>query len=158
MPIANHILRGATLGLLCTTIAIVAGVGCKPSTEPRAAEGKVIPKGRILKNGLPLKISESSQANVPPGDPGLQITFIKLGGADAGTEHVARIIPEPPGSFDLIGAEGKGIPPGRYRVAVALAPFGGKDELKNKYSRENSKIEIEIKAGEDVVIDLANFP
>jgi hypothetical protein len=118
----------------------------------------VIPKGRILKNGLPLKPSENVLANMPPGDPGLQIVFIKIGTADAGTELSARIMAEPPGTFDLIGAEGKGIPPGKYRVVVILAPFGGQDELKGKYGRDNSKIEVEVKPGEDLIIDLANYP
>jgi len=148
--------RFSVIGLLIALLVFAASTGCKDG--PRAAEGKVIPKGRILKNGLPLKVGESGQPGVPPGDPGLQVIFVKLGGADAGTEYNARIIPEPPGSFDLIGAEGKGIPPGRYRVMIILAVVGGNDELKGKYGRENSKVEIEVKQGEDVVIDLANFP
>jgi hypothetical protein len=133
-------------------------VGCDSSGRPKAEAGKVIPKGRILKNGLPLKPSENTLAKMPPGDPGMEIVFIKLGGADAGEEIRARIQEEPPGTFDLIGAEGKGITPGRYRVAITLGPFGSKDEFKGKYSREKSKIDIEVKEGEDVVIDLANFP
>jgi hypothetical protein len=148
--------RFSAIGLLVALVVFVASTGCKDG--PKAAEGKVIPKGRILKNGLPLKLDESRQANLPPGDPGLQVIFVKLGGADAGTEYDARIISEPPGSFELIGAEGKGIPPGRYRVMIILAVVGGNDELKGKYGRENSKVEIEVKEGEDVVIDLANFP
>ena len=86
----------------------------------------MLPKGRILKNGLPLKPSENATLNMPPGDPGLEVIFIKLGTADAGAEIPARILAEPPGTFDLVGAEGKGIPPGKYRVVVFLGPFGGR--------------------------------
>jgi hypothetical protein len=145
----------AWLGLLVAIV--VVAVGCDKG-HPKAAEGKVLAKGRILKNGLPLKPSEKVMDNMPPGDPGLQVIFITLGTADAGAEIQARILAEPPGTFDLVGAEGKGIPPGKYRVVVFLGPFGGKDEFKGKYSRENSKIDVEVKPGEDVVIDLANFP
>jgi len=107
-----------------------------------------------LENGLPIKIDTT---NLPPGDPGFQVTFIRIGGVDAGTEYEARITDAASGAFDLIGADGKGIPPGKYRVAITLAPFGGTDALKGKFSRERSKIEIEVKPGEDVVIDLAQY-
>jgi len=149
--------RFYVFGLFAATVILVASTGCR-DRGPRAAEGKVIPKGRVLKNGLPIKAGESGKTNLPPGDPGLQVIFVKLGGADAGTEYNARVIPEPAGSFELIGAEGKGIPPGRYRIMIILAPYGSDDEFKGKYGRQNSKIEVEVKEGEDVVIDLANYP
>ena len=136
---------------------VVMAAGCNDG-QPKPEAGKTIPKGRILKNGLPLKPTEKTLANMPPGDPGMEVVFIKVGGADAGEEIPARIKDEPPGSFDLVGAEARGIPPGKYRVAITLGPVGGRDELKGKYSRENSKIEVEVKEGEDVVIDLANYP
>ena len=56
---------GAALSVLVATL--VVGVGCN-SGEPRAAEGKTIPKGRILKNGLPLQASEKAMANMPDND------------------------------------------------------------------------------------------
>ena len=40
---------------------------------------------------------------------------------------------------------------------MSLAPVGSADAFKGKYSREKSKIEVEVKEGEDLVIDLANF-
>jgi hypothetical protein len=145
---------GASLGLLC---AVVIAAGCNDH-KPRAEEGKVIPKGRILKGGLPLQPAETASGKFPPGDPGMEIVFIKLGTADAGTEIKARLMEEPPGSFDLIGAEGRGITPGKYRVAIHLGPVGSADQLKGKYSRSQSKITIEVKEGEDVIIDLADYP
>jgi hypothetical protein len=38
-----------------------------------------------------------------------------------------------------------------------MAPVGSPDILKGKYSRQNSKIEVEVKEGEDLIIDLAKF-
>ena len=134
-------------------LGILMACGCSRNSGG-AAEGRVKPRGRILENGLPIKIDTT---NLPPGDPGLQVTFIRIGGVDAGTEYEARVTDAASGAFDLIGADGKGIPPGKYRVAITLAPFGGTDALKGKFSREQSKIEIEVKPGEDVVIDLAQY-
>jgi hypothetical protein len=134
-------------------LGILLACGCSRDSGG-VAEGRIKPRGRILENGLPIKIDTT---NLPPGDPGLQVTFIRIGGVDAGTEYEARITDAASGAFDLIGADGKGIPPGKYRVAITLAPFGGTDALKGKFSRERSKIEIEVKPGEDVVIDLAQY-
>jgi hypothetical protein len=127
-------------------------VGCSP--DNKTAEGRTKPKGRILENGLPIKVRT---ANLPPGDPGMSVTFIKIGSVDAGQEIEAQIIDAAEGSFELIGPDAKGIPPGKYRVAVTLAPFGGSDFFKGKYSREKSKIEVEVKEREDLVIDVANY-
>lgn len=134
--------------------ALMAGAGCTPTGAPVADEGKVIPGCRILQNGLPIR---PSGASLPPGDPGLRITFIKLDTEDAGKEMLASITDEEEGTFELVGPEGKGIPPGKYRVALFLGPEGGEDQLKGKYARENSPIEVEVVEGKDVVIDLADY-
>jgi hypothetical protein len=150
-----HRIRGAAvlIGAICGVVAIA---GCNKG-EPKAAEGNVIAKGVILKNGLPLKPTGGTSGNLPPGDPGLQVIFVKLGTIDAGLEIPASIVSSEAGTFQLVGPEGKGIPPGKYRVVVVLAPYGSNDELKGKYGRDNSPIEVEVKKGEDLVIDLAQY-
>jgi hypothetical protein len=141
--------------LFLVLAALLAGVvGCSSNSAPRPAEGRTMPKGRVLENGLPVA---TKSRNLPPGDPGMKVTFIKIGGADAGEEIDAQITDASTGTFELIGPDAKGIPPGKYRVAVMLGPEGGSDALKGKYTREKSKIEVEVKPGEDLVIDLANF-
>lgn len=135
-----------------STLTLLLALGC--SNRSQVAEGRTKPRGRVLENGLPIKIDTSK---LPPGDPGLQVTFIKIGGVDAGTEYQAVVTDSATGSFELVGIDGKGIPPGKYRVAITLAPFGSEDLLKGKYSRDKSKIEIEVKPGEDVVIDIAQY-
>ncbi len=127
-------------------------IGC--SSKSQVAEGRTKPRGRILENGLPIKVDTSK---LPPGDPGLQVTFIRIGSVDAGAEYEATITDAANCSFELIGTDGKGIPPGEYRVAVTLAPHGSPDLLKGQFSREKSKIQIEVKPGEDVVIDVAKY-
>ncbi len=135
-------------------LGFAALTGCGPTSGPGTAEGRTKPKGKILENGLPIKVRVE---NLPPGDPGMKVTFVKLGGTDAGDEINAQIIDAKEGTFELIGADAKGIPPGKYRVVILMAPEGGQDHFKGKYSREKSKIEVEVKANEDLVIDVAQF-
>jgi hypothetical protein len=139
----------AEIILVAFATLVLAGCGSKDT-----AEGRVKPKGRVLENGLPIQVNT---LNLPPGDPGMSVTFIKIASVDAGEEIQAQITDASQGTFELIGADGKGIPTGKYRVAIVMAPFGGTDALKGKYSREKSKIEVEVKEGEDLIIDVANF-
>ena len=151
MRAARHSFRLPNLLVLAVSLALAAGCS---SSKDKTAEGKTKPKGRILENGLPVKVDTT---RLPPGDPGLQVTFIKIGGVDAGEETDAQITDAATGTFELFGADGKGIPPGKYRVAVTIAPVGSADALKGKFNREKSKIEVEVKEDEDLVIDLANY-
>ncbi len=146
--------RPARVALALLVFGFATLAGCGPSSGPGTAEGRTKPKGKILENGLPIKVRTE---NLPPGDPGMKVTFVTLGGTNAGDEINAQIIDAKEGTFELIGADAKGIPPGKYRVVIVMAPEGGQDFFKGKYSREKSKIEVEVKANEDLVIDVAHF-
>ena len=61
----------------------------------------------------------------------------------------ATVIDAKEGTFEV-----KNIPPGRYRIAVVLAPVGGTDVFKGKYDRTNSKVERDVKGDEDLIIDV----
>lgn len=139
--------RGVLLAALVLVSVLLAGCGGKDDGVAR-----VKAKGRVVKGGQPLRVQ--TEKGGPPGDPGLQVLFVKVGTADAGAAIPATIVDAEQGTFDLTGPDGKGIPPGHYRVAVILAPVGGKDQLKGKYDTENSPIERDIKGNEDLVIDL----
>jgi len=143
--------RSFALAASAFAIAVLlAGCGSRGGV----AEGRTKPVGRVLDNGLPIKAKTD---NLPPGDPGMRVIFIRLGGVKAGEETEAQIISAADATFELIGADGKGIEPGKYRVAVTLGPFGSADQLGGKYTREKSPIEIDVKSGEDLVIDVAKF-
>jgi hypothetical protein len=147
-------LRSTRVAFTALAVTCLALAGCGPSSGPGTAEGRTKPKGKILENGLPIKVRTE---NLPPGDPGMKVTFVTLGGSNAGDEINAQIIDAKEGTFELIGADAKGIPPGKYRVVIVMAPEGGTDYFKGKYSREKSKIEVEVKANENLVIDVAQF-
>ena len=148
-------MRTLTRAAALTAALLVPLAGGCAGKKDEVAEGRTKPKGRILDNGLPLK--PKMQSNMPPGDPGMKVVFVRLGGSDAGQEIQAVIHEPSEATFELIGVDGKGITPGKYRVAVTLGPEGGQDQLKGKYTRENSKIEVEVKEGEDLVIDIAKY-
>jgi hypothetical protein len=126
-----------------------------PANEPTTPAASPPPKGRIVRRGVGVK---SAARNLPPGDNGFRVVFIRLGPDDAGKRIVASVLADQPGAFELVGQDAKPIPPGRYRVAVGLGREGGTDELQGKYGPENSPIEVEVRPGEGLVIDLADYP
>jgi hypothetical protein len=147
-------------GFLLTSLIVsgLAVTGCEPSaaTSPNNKKVVLAPKGRIVRDGAPLKVPTGRA--LPPGDSGFRVTFIRLGPTDAGKQISANVLGDEPGGFELLGQDGKPIPPGRYRVAVVVGPEGGRDQLGGKYGPDNSPIEVEVKEGEDLVIDLAKYP
>ena len=112
------------------------------------------PKGRIVRDGVGIK---TTARNLPPGDNGFRVVFVGLGPEGAGKRIVASVLADQPGAFEMVGQDAKPIPPGRYRVAVSLGREGGTDELQGKYGPQNSPIEVEVRPGEDLVIDLNNY-
>ena len=146
-----RLLQARCVALVALIVGFVAAAGCGGDKANQLPEGRVKARGRLLKSGLPIQVDTSK---LPPGDPGLQVIFVKVGSVDAGLECPANIISATEGTFELAGPDGKGIAPGRYRVVVILAPVGSDDIFKGKYDKTKSKIEVEIKGGEDLVIDI----
>jgi len=96
-------------------------------------------KGKVLRGGQPIKV----------GDKGMvQVRFIA---EDNG--YTAPVAAD--GSFTLTGNEGKGIPAGKYKIAVlAYDPYPTKDLLGGKFSAMATPINRDVKPGDEVVIDL----
>jgi hypothetical protein len=141
--VSRRIRFGLLVCLSTAGLALGPG-GCNKS------ESVVKVKGKILKNGLPY---QPKTEGLPPGDRGVKMNFIRLGGDKAGEEYPVTV--DANGNFEAIGLEGKGIPPGKYRITIHEGPFGMPDQLKEKFNKENSKIEREVKpGGGDLVIDL----
>jgi hypothetical protein len=139
-PIRQFACAGAAAGLLFA-FACLNGCGSGGSGSEK------LPRvtGKLLKGGLPVKPPDTSK--LPPGDPGLQVIFVRVGDAKAGEEYRASVNAED-GTFAVA------VPPGRYRIAVIMAPIESSDLFKGKYNAQNSKIERDITGKEDVVIDL----
>jgi hypothetical protein len=91
--------RGVALGLLCALV--LSGCG---------GDGKLQLKGRVVKGGAPFTLPEEEY---------LRITFVPVpaAGERPANTYVA-VYSNGDGSFKVVGGDGRGLPPGKYRVAL----------------------------------------
>jgi hypothetical protein len=109
--------------------------------------GKLQTRGRILKNGAPFRPSE--------GDI-VRVMFVPIPeGPERVTDFHAAIFHPEDGSFQAAGRDGKGVPPGKYRIAVEHLRNRA-DLLKGAFDAEQSPFIRDVKSPTDeIVIDLA---
>jgi hypothetical protein len=134
--------------------------------------------GRLVEEGKPIPVSTE---RLPPGTRPIQIVFHALprdGGA-AGESFYSEVNTDT-GEFTVKGPSDKGIPAGKYRISVVVlsAPPGGasgrsvppgpasglapnpagvmgmSDRFKGAFSREKSRLEVEITRPSQLVIDV----
>lgn len=121
----------------------VAAAGC-------GGDGLLRTQGRLLKGGQPF---------VPKEDEYIEITFVPLppDGKPAQDFYYADV-DQATGTFQPAGKNKKGMPPGRYRVAVELMKKK-KDQFRGKYDAEKSPFVFDVDAKTpEIVIDLDNPP
>ena len=112
-----------------------------------ASDGRLGTKGRIVKGTAPYTVPEAEYVRVTffpvtsDGKPPKNTYAASFNGAN--------------GTFRAVGADGKGIPPGKYRVAVEHEGKKGKDLFKGAYDGDRSPFvfDIDSRSGE-IVIDL----
>jgi hypothetical protein len=140
-------------------VLVLIPLGCsdqKSSTPP-----DVEVRGRILNQGTPYN---APTENLPPGSGALTIVFLSVD--RPGTQEFARY-DAVTSSFTVPGSASKGLPAGRYKIAISAGASGGmaqrpgnpklkgvKDPLA-EFTPQKTKIVREVKAGEEIVIDLA---
>jgi hypothetical protein len=73
-------------------------------------DGRLNVKGRIVKGGAPYTVSE---------DDTVRVTFfpVTADGSPPKNTYLAAFDPNK-GTFRAVGPDGKGVPPGKYRIAV----------------------------------------
>src|SRR5712691_1383280 len=109
-------------------------LGCSGDGNPPVPAG-VIVQGKLLKGGQPL--------NVPNQDVGFGVVEIVLIPADKPGEP-ERALAKPDGTFQALGP-GKGLPPGRYKLAVYQRDQGmSSDQLCGMFSVEKTPISINL--------------
>jgi hypothetical protein len=146
--------------VLLAFLGLVSIAGCG-STEERDL---FIAKGKLLDNGKPFVLDESKiqlpkGATAPPpgGGEGLRILFIL---AETKEQFQAKFNPES-STFEVTGSKGKGIKPGRYKIAVTAnyAPTSrdadSGDYFGGIFTREKTQISREVKEGEEIIIDVS---
>ena len=119
--------------------------------------GFVIPRGRLTNNGEPFRCENGVAVHM---------TFIALtpaagpqppAGTPTGSAETGAYPAEyyRDGTFRVVGVDGKGLPPGKYRVAVQ-AIKQKKDLLEGAYDAQNSPLTCEVKgSSEELHLDLA---
>jgi hypothetical protein len=124
--------------LLLTVLCLVLLSGC--------GDGRVNAKGRVVKGGAAFTVPEEEYVRVTffpvtvDGKPPLNTYAATYNGAD--------------GTFRAVGADGKGIPPGKYRVAIEHQRKK-KDLFKGAYDGDRSPFVYDVDGGtREIVIDL----
>ena len=131
--------RFLALGLTLVLALAVGGCG----------DGKLRTQGRCLRGGTAL---------IPKDDEGIQVTFVPiLPNGPAGDWYAAEV-DRVTGTFVPTGKDLKGLPPGKYRVAVELIK-NNKDLLDGKFNAVKSPFVFEVNSGtKEIVIDLDKPP
>jgi hypothetical protein len=118
-------------------------LGCGDSSRIHA-------KGRIVKGGQPYLAQEGE---------GFRVFFVPLDGVKGNhyDSYAAEYNPET-GAFRVEGKDGKGLPPGRYRVDLQLMK-SKEDLLNGKLLGKKSPFIVEVTGKDELVINLdeANF-
>jgi hypothetical protein len=133
-----------TLGAALAMIFSLAG--CSGS------ERVVEVKGKVHQNGQPLPVQE-----LPSGAGGrVMVRFYFLEENQKSQTFYAAIV-KSNGTFSVPGNSGKGIPPGKYRVAITWQdtfPMGV-DNLKGKFGKDNSPLVVDIPHPDEIDINVA---
>jgi hypothetical protein len=110
-------------------------------------DGKLRTKGQIVKDGAPYTVDEMDV---------LRITFVPI--PEAGEKFMDAYLAtfnNSDGTFVAFGKDGKGVPPGKYRIAVERLR-NKKDLLRGAFDTEKSPFIREVKTASDtLVLDLA---
>lgn len=159
--------------LLAALILVPVLAGCE------GAKSNFPVSGRLVQDGKPLSAAD---AQMPPGSRPIQIVFYVLPG-DGGPpgEAFHSEVNDETGEFTVKGPSAKGVPAGKYRIGVtvltpaaggpsrgvppgpggAAAPLGMlgmADKLKGAFSKERSRLEVEITRPAQLVIDVGGKP
>jgi len=140
---------------LLVAIMLSVPLGCDDGPKRGPPEQKPTPTCRVVKNGEPV---QPRAGNLAPGEQPMELIFIVIEGDDAGKRYSAIARSDQPGAFSLLDQNAKGIPPGKYRVALLFTRGMANGEPKEKFGLEQSPIVVEVKEGEDLTIDLADYP
>jgi hypothetical protein len=129
-------MRNRRLVLVCLLSATLSA-GC--------GSNMVKAKGRVLKGGEPYAIAE---------DEGLRIFLSPTVTPLDRSDSYLAIFHRENGTFEVVGRDGKGLPPGNYRVNLELIKKKS-DQFHGKYSGKRSPFSVEVtRDNKELLIDL----
>jgi hypothetical protein len=125
---------------LCGLLAALLLAGC--------GRGLVQPKGRVLKDGAPLALKEQEYVNI------FFVPVVAQGEKHPGDVYAARYN-DADGAFQATGKDGKGLPPGKYKITVEHLRKK-RDLLNGAFGADKTPFvrDIDSRTGE-IVLDLA---
>jgi hypothetical protein len=130
-----------------TVLAVAAAlcllaVGC--------GDGRLRTKGRLVKNGQPL---------IPKEEESIRVTFVPiLPDGKPPTDHYFAEFNPADGTFRSAGKDKKGMPPGKYRVAVEFKQ-NKQDVFGGQFDENRSPYVVDVDGStKEIVIDLDNPP
>jgi hypothetical protein len=125
------------LRVLTVVVLAILLVGC--------GSGRIKARGRLVKNGEPF---------VPGEREVVHIAFFALNEDPKAKSYVVKFDRQD-GTFQVTGSDGKGLPPGKYRVAVSLIK-DHKDALNGAFDLKNSPFLCDVdNSSEEISLDLA---
>jgi hypothetical protein len=130
-------------------IAVVLVAACLCLSSLGCGSSTIQARGRILKKGEPFEPGpgEALRIILAPLDPPAGETYDSFAAEYQGD-----------GTFVVKGKDGKGLPPGKYRVTLQLLKKK-KDLFKGKLSGPKSPFTCEITDGSDeIIVDLDRMP
>ncbi|NQT17597.1 MAG: hypothetical protein HQ582_32885 [Planctomycetes bacterium] len=129
------------LGLVCLVAA-----GCGGGDD----EPVVRASGRITAGGRPLHVEGRES-----GAGAVEIKFLRIESEGEEAAQAAITQADADGHFEVPGADGNGIPPGKYRIAIRQwDPYPQIDKLGGKFDEENTPITRQITGEEEILIDV----
>lgn len=134
----------ARVALLFSLIFLV---GCGGGDKSQPVTGKV------LENGSPYKFNDGKP--LPPGVAGVTIEFIRTDGAKG--ESYPVVFQATDSTFTIqTQKDRKGLPAGKYRIAISFGAGGTPGGGEGAFGRENSPLTVDIPEGKpsSVTIDI----
>jgi hypothetical protein len=131
------------LSALCLCLLVVIAPGC--STESK----QVTVKGKLLNHGSPLKVDPKV---------GVTVSLVPVVEQGKAATNFPANFNRDDATFDVPGPQGKGIPPGRYRVSVfqqAISIPEWMADMNEQFSPSNTRIVRDIEKDTDIVVDLS---
>jgi hypothetical protein len=142
---------------LCVASLLVSGCGNKSGIT-----GKLT--GKIVDKGQPYQPKQSG-ARLMPGEESLATIIFYPISADNQTVMADENEPMPGGVQGTVRADGtfeihfgkNFLSPGKHRIVIKhMDPHTDSDLLKGKFNERNSKINRDIKAGDNITIDISS--
>jgi hypothetical protein len=134
-------MRRILLAMSCVVVCLVA-TGC--------GDGMLKTQGRLVKSG---------QSFIPGEGEFIQILFVPIfPDGKPPPDYYAAVVDQATGTFRPSGKDGKGMPPGKYRLSIELMKER-KDQFKGSFDAENSPFIYDVDASTpEIVVDLDNPP